>query len=92
MRSIDAGKLSCRAGGPDAKWGMNWVPHLSGLRVGRGRQGQRVAALPAISPQTFAWALTTPPMAFNSEQGTFQKYVNAINMAQAAINCLFGNN
>lgn len=64
----------------------------SAMGFARGRQGRRVAALPAISPETFAWALTAPPMAFNSLNGTFQAYVDAIGTARAAINCVFGHN
>lgn len=60
----------------------------SGVSFMRSRQGTRVGG--SLTPQSFATSLTTAPMAFNSEPGRYQIYVNRINIVQADIDCLFG--
>jgi|SRR5437660_1726301 len=60
----------------------------SGESVARSRHGARVRG--TTTPEAFARALTTPPMAFNTEPGRFGRYVRAINSVQDYIDCLFG--
>jgi RHS repeat-associated protein len=60
----------------------------SGVSFMRSRHGTRVGA--ALTPQSFAGVLTTPPMAFNSEPGRYNIYLNRINLVQADIDCIFG--
>jgi RHS repeat-associated protein len=61
----------------------------SGISLSRSRiQGPKIAG--TLTPQAFAGALTSPPMAFNSEPGRYQIYLNRINLVQADIDCLFG--
>lgn len=60
----------------------------SGNSFASSRHGPRVSG--TTTAEAFARALTTPPMAFNSEPGRFNRYVNTINSAQSYIDCIYG--
>jgi RHS repeat-associated protein len=70
------------------KFGVYLAPGFlnSGLSFAAGFQGQRVSGL--TSPSDFAAALTTPPLAFNSEQGYAGTLTNRIWTMQIALDCM----